>query len=71
MNKVALIVGAGDATGGAIARRFAREGYTACVTRRSLDALQPLLARIKSEGGTAHGFASDARKEEDVVALVE
>jgi len=71
MNKVALIVGAGDATGGAIARRFAREGYTACVTRRSLEALQPLLAQIKAEGGTAHGFASDARKEEDVVALVE
>jgi NAD(P)-dependent dehydrogenase (short-subunit alcohol dehydrogenase family) len=71
MNKVALIVGAGDATGGAIARRFAREGYTACVTRRSLEALQPLLAQIQSEGGTAHGFASDARKEEDVMALVE
>ena len=70
MNKVALIVGAGDATGGAIARRFAREGYTACVTRRSLEALQPLLAQIQAEGGSAHGFASDARKEEDVVALV-
>ena len=25
MNKVALVIGAGDATGGAIARRFARE----------------------------------------------
>ena len=31
---VALVVGAGDATGGAIARRFAAGGYTACVTRR-------------------------------------
>ena len=69
--KVALIIGAGDATGGAIARRFAREGYTACVTRRSLDKLQPLLERIRADGGTAHGFASDARREEEVVALVE
>lgn len=68
---VALVIGAGDATGGAIARRFAREGYTACVTRRSLDKLQPLLDRIKADGGTAHGFASDARQEEEVVALVE
>ena len=68
---VALIIGAGDATGGAIARRFAREGYLACVTRRSLDKLQPLLAQIKADGGQAHGFASDARKEEEVVALVE
>ena len=70
-NKVALVIGAGDATGGAIARRFAREGYTACVTRRSLDKLQPLLEQIRSAGGRAEGFASDARKEEDVVALVE
>ncbi len=69
--KVALIIGAGDATGGAIARRFAREGYTACVTRRSLDKLQPLLEQIRTEGGVAHGFASDARKEEEVIALVE
>ncbi len=71
MNKVALIIGAGDATGGAIARRFAREGLTTCVTRRHLDQLQPLLERIRAEGGTAHGFASDARREEEVVALVE
>jgi short-subunit dehydrogenase len=68
--KAALIVGAGDATGGAIARRFAREGYAACVTRRSLDKLQPLVARIEAEGGRAHAFASDARKEEEVAALV-
>ena len=68
---VALIIGAGDATGGAIARRFAREGYVACVTRRSLDKLQPLLAQIKADGGQAHGFASDARNEDEVIALVE
>ncbi|MBX3656598.1 MAG: SDR family oxidoreductase [Ramlibacter sp.] len=71
MAPVALIIGAGDATGGAIARRFARGGYTACATRRSLDKLQPLLEQIRAEGGTAHGFASDARKEEEVVALIE
>jgi NAD(P)-dependent dehydrogenase (short-subunit alcohol dehydrogenase family) len=71
MNKVALIVGAGDATGGAIARRFARGGYTVCATRRNLDKLQPLLDAIVAEGGRAHGFASDARKEEEVVTLVE
>ena len=71
MNKVALVIGAGDATGGAVSRCFAKAGYTACVTRRSLDKLQPLLAQIKAEGGVAHGFASDARKEDEVVALVE
>jgi NAD(P)-dependent dehydrogenase (short-subunit alcohol dehydrogenase family) len=69
--KVVLVIGAGDATGGAIARRFAREGYVACVTRRSADKLQPLVDSIRQAGGQAHGFASDARKEEDVVALIE
>ncbi|MCY1339245.1 3-oxoacyl-[acyl-carrier-protein] reductase FabG [compost metagenome] len=69
--KVVLVVGAGDATGGAIARRFAREGYVACVTRRHADKLQPLVDSIRAEGGEAHGFASDARKEDEVAELVE
>ena len=68
---VVLVVGAGDATGGAIAKRFAREGYFACVTRRSADKLQPLVEEITAAGGRARGFASDARKEEEVAALVE
>ena len=67
--KVALVIGAGDATGGAIARRFARGGYTACVTRRTADKLLPLVERIQAEGGQAHGFASDARNEAEVLAL--
>ncbi len=70
-NKVALIIGAGDATGGTIARRFAREGYVACVTRRSADKLAPLVVQIEADGGRAFAFASDARKEEEMVALVE
>lgn len=69
--KAILVIGAGDATGGAIARRFAREGYIACVTRRNADKLEPLLAQIRAEGGQAHGFGSDARKEEEMVALVQ
>jgi NAD(P)-dependent dehydrogenase (short-subunit alcohol dehydrogenase family) len=71
MAKSILVVGAGDATGGAIARRFAREGYVACVTRRHADKLSPLVATIEGAGGTARAFGSDARKEEDVVALVD
>ena len=69
--KAILVIGAGDATGGAIARRFAREGYVACVTRRSADKLEPLVADIQAAGGEAHGFGSDARKEEEMVSLVE
>ncbi len=69
--KAVLVIGAGDATGGAIARRFAREGYIACVTRRSADKLAPLVDQIESAGGKAHAFGSDARKEEEMVALVQ
>jgi NAD(P)-dependent dehydrogenase (short-subunit alcohol dehydrogenase family) len=69
--KAALVVGAGDATGGAIARRFAREGFTACVTRRHADKLQPLVADIERLGGTARAFGSDARREDQMIALVE
>lgn len=70
-SKVCLVIGAGDATGGAVSRRFAREGYTACVTRRTLEKLEPLLTQIRQTGGQAHGYGSDARKEDEVVALVE
>lgn len=69
--KVVLVIGAGDATGGEIAKRFAREGYIACVTRRQAEKLQPLLDEIRAAGGQAHGFGSDARREEEVAALVE
>jgi NAD(P)-dependent dehydrogenase (short-subunit alcohol dehydrogenase family) len=64
-----LVVGAGDATGGAIARRFAREGYVTVCTRREAASLQPLLEKIRADGGEAHGFGSDAREEDEVVNL--
>jgi NAD(P)-dependent dehydrogenase (short-subunit alcohol dehydrogenase family) len=69
--KVALVVGAGDATGSAIARRFAREGYVACLTRRTADKLQPVVNEIRAAGGEAHGYGSDARNEAQVATLVE
>jgi NAD(P)-dependent dehydrogenase (short-subunit alcohol dehydrogenase family) len=68
---VCLVVGAGDALGGAVARRFAREGFHACVTRRRAEPLEPLVAQIRAEGGRARGFGSDARDEDAVVELFE
>jgi len=67
--KAALIIGAGDALGGAIAQRFAREGYVACVVRRDVEKLAPLVAAIEAEGGKAIAYGADARKEEQVTAL--
>ncbi len=73
INKSALIIGAGDATGGAIARAFAREGYTACVNRRARNAaqLEALAQSIRYEGHTAAIFPGDARVEDEMVAIVE
>lgn len=68
-SKVALVIGAGDATGGAVARRFAREGFVACVTRRDAEKLLPLTQQIEAEGGRARGFGSDARQEDQVTEL--
>jgi NAD(P)-dependent dehydrogenase (short-subunit alcohol dehydrogenase family) len=69
LQRAALVVGAGDATGGAIARRFAREGYVTCVTRRFVEHLEPLVERIRAEGGAVHAFGSDARDEQAVSTL--
>lgn len=69
--KVALVIGAGEATGGAIARRFAREGFIVCATRRTKEKLAPLMAQIEADGGVAHAFGVDAREEDQMVEFVE
>ena len=73
MSGTALIIGAGDATGGAIARAFAAEGLTACVNRRATntDKLEALAASIREAGHRARAFPGDAREEDEVVAMVE
>ena len=70
-DRAALVIGAGDALGGAIAKRFAREGFVACVVRRHGDKLAPLVAEIEAAGGRARPFGVDARKEEEMVALID
>jgi NAD(P)-dependent dehydrogenase (short-subunit alcohol dehydrogenase family) len=66
MTGAILIVGAGDYIGAAIARRFAKGGFTVCLGRRNGDKLAPLVAEISQAGGTAHGFTLDARDEDNV-----
>jgi len=68
---VALVVGAGDYIGAAIARRFAAGGFQVCLARRTGDALKPLADEIEAAGGVAHAFAMDARDEEQTVATFE
>lgn len=69
--KVALVMGAGESTGGAIAKRFAREGFTACVVRRHRDELAALVEEIEKAGGAARAFGCDARQEEAIAGLFE
>ncbi|QLC25573.1 SDR family oxidoreductase [Parasphingopyxis algicola] len=67
-----LVIGAGDDTGGAIARAFAREGLAACLVRRPrhAGALETLASSIRSDGGVAHAMPTDARDEDAMIALV-
>lgn len=68
---VCCVIGAGDATGGAIAQRFARGGYEICLARRTESALAPLVESILAAGGRAHAFGLDARREDAVTAFVD
>lgn len=67
--KIMLIVGAGDYIGSAIARRFAKGGFTVCLGRRNGEKLEPIIKEIENLGGVAYGFTLDARKEENVVEI--
>ena len=67
---VALVVGAGDAIGAAIARRFAAGGFHVCLARRQFDALTPLVAGIHAAGGTASAWPMDARDEDAVTSTL-
>ena len=69
----ALIIGAGDATGSAIAKAFAAEGYTACVNRRPrhADTLEALAQSIRDGGHKAQAYPADARDEDAMIALVD
>jgi NAD(P)-dependent dehydrogenase (short-subunit alcohol dehydrogenase family) len=71
--KSCLVIGAGDDTGAAIARAFAREGMVACVSRRPThaDKLEALAQSIRDEGWQSVALPSDARDEEATIALVE
>ena len=67
---VVLVVGAGDATGGSIAKRFALQVYEAVITRRNEDKLKKITDEIRAAGGVVHPFGVDARREEEMVPFI-
>ena len=68
-NEVALLVGAGDAIGAAVARRFAIGGYKVCIARRDAAKSSALIEELRAEGFAVHAFNVDARHEVEVEEL--
>jgi NAD(P)-dependent dehydrogenase (short-subunit alcohol dehydrogenase family) len=67
----AAVIGAGDFIGGAIAKKFAAEGFTIFAGRRNGDKLAPLVREIEAAGGRIFARSLDARKEADVTAFLQ
>ena len=68
---VCLIIGAGAGIGGNVAKRFALEGYHACLCRRSnQEGLDKLVAQITDAGGSATGHLLNAIEEDTIEDLV-
>ena len=65
-NKVCTIVGAGPGLSLAIARRFAREGYTISLLARKAEALEEYAGQLRQTGATAAGFAANVADDESL-----
>ena len=67
----AIIIGAGDATGSALTKKFASKGYKVCPVRRArnIEKVNFLADEINNTGGWARGFGIDARVESEIEEL--
>ncbi len=65
------VIGAGDFIGGAIAKRFAAEGFTVFAGRRNGEKLRQLVQEIEAAGGRVFARSLDARNEGDVAAFLQ
>ena len=70
-NATAAVIGAGDYIGGAIAKKFAAEGFTIFAGRRNAEKLAPLAAEVEAQRGQIVARSLDARKEEDITAFLQ
>jgi NAD(P)-dependent dehydrogenase (short-subunit alcohol dehydrogenase family) len=64
--RTALLVGAGDAIGAAVARRFATGGYRVCIARRDAAKAQPLVDEMAAMDRYVRAYSVDARQEDQV-----
>ena len=70
-SRAALLVGAGDAIGAAVARRFAAGGYRVCIARRDAAKAQPLVEEMAAADRYVRAYSVDARQETQVKNLCE
>ena len=71
MNKtpVAVIAGVGEGLGFALGKRFAKAGLRVALAARNVERLERLAEEIRRDGGSAIAAPTDARSEEEVLAL--
>jgi NAD(P)-dependent dehydrogenase (short-subunit alcohol dehydrogenase family) len=69
-DKVALITGASQGLGRALALAFAREGARVVVNARSEDSVRPVAGEVEDVGGEVLAVAADVSKGTDVERLV-
>lgn len=62
-------VGASAGLGAALARRFAKAGFTAAITGRNADRLEGVAAEIRQAGGKAIALSGDVSREAEVLSL--
>lgn len=69
--KVCLVIGVGAGVGSAIANAFAQDGFEVVITRRArnLPDLEAIAQGIRDRGGIAHARGTDARSEDETIAL--
>ena len=69
--KVALITGASQGLGKALALAFAREGASVAVNSRSEEGIRPVAEEIESLGGDVLALAADVSASADVERLIQ
>jgi 3-oxoacyl-[acyl-carrier protein] reductase len=67
-DRVALVTGASQGIGRAVALRLAAEGAHVAIAARNMDKLAKVAAEIAAAGGTAQVFALDMANEESIKA---